>query len=170
MGQLQIFKSSFSKGYFLTTVLLTALFVHMIYSMAAQMVMVPMGSGRFYWMAFSIILLSYLLIFSFLSQIVSVNVDDERVIIQKMLGQIVIQRSDILAVTEAPDGKGNLNLFSLRGLFGSIGWFRHKELGLFFSLVKDDRQRVVIRSRRRCYVVSCDKKDDLLALFSAGVC
>ena len=166
MGNVHIFKSSYSKGYLLTTILLAAFMINIVIGVAHQMAIVPMGTPRFYWMAFSLVLFSYLVIYSFLSQIVSVNVDDERVIIQKMLGQIVISRSEIVKVEVAPKSKSTVNLFSLRGLFGSIGWFRNKELGTHFCLVKNDREKVVVRTARRCYVVSCDCKEEFVALFS----
>ena len=166
MGNLQIFKSTYSKGYLLTTILIAVLMINISLGVGRQMANVPMDTPRFYWMAFSLVLFSYLVTYSFLSQVVSVNVDDERLIIQKMLGQIVLSRSDIEKVDIAPVSRSNVNLFALRGLFGSVGWFYNKELGRYFALVKNDRSTVVIRTARRCYVVSCDRRDELVALFS----
>lgn len=167
MGNLIVFKSSFSKGYLITTILLVVFIVDILIGLAQKMAAVPMYSPSFYWIAFALVVFSYLLIFSFLSQIVSVNVDDERVIIQKMLGQIVISRSDLLNVERFHRSKMDMNLFSFRGLFGSIGWFRNKALGTYFSMVKNDKLTVSLRTSRRCYVVSCDRCDELLTLLSS---
>ena len=166
LHNLQIFKSSYSKGFLLTTILIAVLMVNIIIGLGHQLAEVPMGSMRFYWMVFSLILFSYLVIYCFLSQIVSVNVDDERVIIQKMLGQIVISRSDILKVEMAPSSKNNVDLFAQRGPFGCIGWFYNKNMGRYFALVKNDRSKVVLRTARRCYVVSCDDREKFVALLA----
>ena len=166
MDNLRIFKSSYSKGYLLTTILLAVFLIYIIWGVGYQMTVVPMGTPRFYWMAFSLILFSYMSIYCFLSQIVSVNVDDERVVIQKMLGQIILSRSDIQKVELAPHSKSTINLFSMRGLFGCIGWFRNKEVGTYFALIKNDKETVVIRTARRTYVVSCDKREEFVALLS----
>ena len=166
MGDMRIFKSSYSKGYLLTTVLMVAFIVNIIWGAAYQMTIVPIGTPRFYWMAFSLVLFSYLPIYCFLSQIVSVNVDDERVIIQKKLGQIVLSRSEIVKVELAPKSRSTVNLFSLRGLFGSVGWFRNKELGTYFALVNNDKETVVIKTTRRTYVVSCNDREEMVSLFS----
>ena len=57
-----------------------------------------------------------------------------------------------------------VNSWGVYGLFGLNGEFWEDWTGLFTVMAKDTKSLVEIKTANKCYVVSCDRYEELLEL------
>jgi len=104
------------------------------------------------------------LLYSFGSQIKYISLKEDSVIIKKMFGQVVINRRDILQIHHKKSITSDVRLWGISGLFGHIGLFWSKNTGRYSAFVKDGNSMIEIKTKGKCYVVSCDDYDQVLHL------
>lgn len=158
------FKSSYSKGMLLSTSLVLILLLGAIYFTGSLMIDAPMGSSRFIVNGLILCVCVLALLYAFLVQIDRVCLTEHEVIVQKKWGRIVIPRDEIVQVESLQSLLSDIRLCGIGGLFGHMGLFWNQRLGVYHACVNNGNRMLVIKTTRKTYVVSCDERDELLAL------
>lgn len=156
------FKSSYSKGMLLSTCLLLVILAFAVYVAMDQLVNLPMGSLNFMGIAIVLCFVLGTILYAFASQIMYVCLTDKEVIIKKRIGQIVIPRNDIVEVSHKRTLGADLRVWGISGLFGHLGYFWNKDTGRYLAYVKDGNSLLEIKTKGKCYVVSCDDYNQVL--------
>ena len=60
----------------------------------------------------------------------------------------------------------DLRVCGISGLFGHIGYFRHRTRGIYRAYVKDGDSMIEISTHSKIYVVSCDDCMQVVDLLS----
>lgn len=158
------FKSSYSRCMLMATCLLLLVLLFAIYIVVNQLVKLPIGSLSFIGTGAVLCFILITLLYSFVSQIEYVCLAEESVIIKKMLGEITISRSDIVQVRYKKSIMSDVRLWGISGLFGHIGLFWNSNIGKYYAFVKDGNSMLEIKTRRKCYVISCDDYTQVVSL------
>lgn len=58
----------------------------------------------------------------------------------------------------------DVRLWGISGLFGHIGLFWNSNIGKYYAFVKDGNSMLEIKTRRKCYVISCDDYTQVVSL------
>lgn len=111
---------------------------------------------------FTFILIIILVCFSYTP--LYIEVTEESLILRRVMGSISIYRKDIQAIT-AYKVKGAIRQFGSGGFFGYLGWFFNSEIGSYFSYSTDENSQILIITKYRKYVISCENREDLLRKF-----
>lgn len=158
------FKSSYSTGMVVATILLMLLMVYGIYRLAIQMQKYPMDSWQFIvaLIAASIIIVS--VVYAFVSQIEYVGLTENDLIIQKKVGKIVLPLNNVVRIRHKKSIIMDIRLWGISGLFGHIGLFRNGDVGNYIAFVKDGNSMLEIKTTTKTYVVSCDKYNEVLEI------
>lgn len=161
------FKSTYSKGILWITILLVALMGYFIVLSSYKMLSCPVQSYSFWIYALVWVVLVMALLHAFLSQIVSVSVTEKEVIVKKMYGRVVIHRDDILAVRYKKSILRDVRIWGIGGLFGHTGLFWNSDAGKYRAYVNNGRNMIEIKTTKKCYVVSCDNCNEVMALLKS---
>ena len=91
----------------------------------------------------------------------SVTVDDEKLILRQIKGDITIPISEIVEVKQIghDDMKDGVRRFGSGGLFGYLGWFENPRLGTFLMYATNRNNRFLVKDSRNTYVFSCIGSD-----------
>ncbi|MDP4270393.1 MAG: PH domain-containing protein [Bacteroidota bacterium] len=111
---------------------------------------------------FFIILLATLYCLAYSPICIDINEDD--LIVRRMFSSVIIHRKDIIAISAYKSGYA-IRKFGSGGLFGYLGWFYNSEIGSYFSYATDERNMILIITKNRKYVISCEKPNELLSRF-----
>lgn len=100
-------------------------------------------------------------IVSFMYMPTSVTVDDEKLILRQIKGDITIPISEIIEAKQiCPDDmKDGVRRFGSGGLFGYLGWFENPRLGKFLMYATNKNNRFLVKDSRNTYVFSCVDSD-----------
>lgn len=91
-----------------------------------------------------------------------INVTPTAVIVKKRNGFYAIPLNEVVEVVRhSVSPKGMLRTMGNGGLFGIYGDFRNDEIGRFRMSVTNMNSTVLIVTRTRKYIVSCDEPDEL---------
>ena len=86
-----------------------------------------------------------------------IEIGDESLDVCLFGGRIRIRKDEIKKVTKFSPQSSTLRVVGIGGLFGYIGLFRNKELGLFYSYVTDfNKSYIVYREKKYPIVISAD--------------
>ena len=91
-----------------------------------------------------------------------IDVSGEWLTIVRRIGRKKIAVSDITYIERYGSMGSDTRVCGVGGVFGFTGWFRNKELGNYFAYVGDTKNAVLVQTRKRKYVVSCDRPDELV--------
>lgn len=160
------FKSSYSKGMLLSTYLLLAVLIFAVYIAISQLFHFPVGSLNFIGIGAALCFVLGTILYAFASQITYVCLTDEEVIIKKRMGQVVIPRQDIVQIRHKKTLGSDLRVWGISGLFGHLGYFWNKDTGRYMAYVKDGDSLLEIKTKGKCYVVSCDDYNQVLQALS----
>ena len=108
------------------------------------------------------ILLATLYCLSFSPICIDINEDD--VTIKRLFGSTIIHRKDIIAISSYKSGY-SIRKFGSGGLFGYLGWFYNSEIGNYFSYATDEHNLILIITKNRKFVISCEKPGEFLSKF-----
>ncbi len=95
---------------------------------------------------------------------VYIEVTEDALLIKRVFGTVVIHRKDIIAIN-AYKSYCSIRKFGSGGLFGYLGWFYNSEIGNYFSYSTDENSQILIITKQRKYVISCEKREELLRKF-----
>ena len=82
-------------------------------------------------------------------------------VIKRRIGKKTIKLSEVVSAERYGDFGSDLRICGVGGVFGFTGWFRNKSLGNYFAYVGDTKSTVLVVTKKRKYVVSCDSPDEL---------
>ena len=88
--------------------------------------------------------------------------DVGRLTLKRRIGEKAIPFADIMRIERYGDMNSDLRICGVGGVFGFTGWFSGAG-GKYFAYVGDSRDAILITTRRRKYVMSCDRPDELVA-------
>ena len=88
--------------------------------------------------------------------------DAGRLTLKRHIGEKTIPFADIMRIERYGDMNSDLRICGVGGVFGFTGWFSGAS-GKYFAYVGDSRDAILITTRRRKYVMSCDRPDELVA-------
>lgn len=112
--------------------------------------------------------ISYLLIAVILGSLayapLYIEVTVDSLIVKRVFGSLVIPRSNIVSIGLYTSRFG-VRKFGSGGLFGYLGWFWTSEVGNYFSYSTDENSQILIVTPTRKYVISCEKREELLRNF-----
>lgn len=103
-------------------------------------------------------------IYSYFNQIKQVEVTADKVVIRKVYGAITIPRKEILYARHRKTLTRAIKSWGVYGLFGLTGEFWEDKTGQFTVAVKDTQSLIEIKTSNKCYVVSCDRYEEVLKL------
>ncbi len=112
---------------------------------------------------FFILLLSATL-YCFAYTPIYIEVTEDALFIKRLIGTVVIHRKDIMAIN-AYKSNCAVRKFGSGGLFGYLGWFYTGEIGNYFSYTTDENNQILIITKHRKYVISCERREELLRKF-----
>ena len=159
------FKSPFSIGMLVSTVLLSSIIVYALYIMLVKLSQSSYTSPVFWGIILAFCCCVWALYYAFSNQIREVIVTESELIIKKMYGRIIIAKEDIVEVVPKKSLYGDMRLWGISGLFGYIGWFSNKQIGRYFALVSDGNSMLAIKTKKNeCYVISCQNHLKLMEL------
>lgn len=158
------FKSSYSKCMLMATCLLLIVLLFAICIVANQLIRLPIDSLGFIGASAVLCFILITLLYAFFSQIEYVYLTEESVIIKKKFGEIIIHRFDIVQVQYKKSLMSDVRLWGISGLFGHIGLFWNSKIGKYSAFVKDGNSMLEIKTKEKCYVISCDDYTQLINL------
>ena len=88
----------------------------------------------------------------------------DKVVIRKVYGAITIPRKEILYARHRKTLTRAIKSWGVYGLFGLTGEFWEDKTGQFTVAVKDTQSLIEIKTSNQCYVVSCDRYEEVLKL------
>lgn len=160
----QFFKSSYSKGMLLFTILTLCIFIYGIFRMALWLQQKPDDTNRLVFGCLAILILAILTVYAYASQIKGIEVTSEHLFIKKKIGEIAIKTDSIQYIRHKKDIMWDVRLWGISGLFGHFGWFWNQRSGNYFAIANNGNNLVEIKTANKCYVVSCDHYEELLKL------
>lgn len=165
---MQVFKSSFSRGMFVSTIVCCLILFYFIGHAVFHLSMLnwSLSEGMSYWLLLVVLLAG--LLYAFCAQIVSVVITDDKIMIQKRWGKIEIRRADIVRVGVKSKMLFDLRLCGIGGLFGYIGLFYNSNLGTYSACANNGNRLLVISTTSKTYVVSCDQHKEVLEIIEKG--
>lgn len=158
------FKSSFSIGLLCTTCVMAIVLLAAAAMAAFRLMNGQNGTGLTIALYACILFVFATFIYSYFNQIRQVEVTAGKVVIRKAHGAITIPRKEILYARHRKTLARAVKSWGVYGLFGLNGEFWEDRTGLFSVMVKDTKSLVEIKTANKCYVVSCDRYEELLEL------
>lgn len=130
------------------------------------MFVLPINSPNFIAIGAALCLVVLTLLYAIIFQIQYIGLTEEYLIIKKMVGKVTIPRCDILQIQYKKSLMFDLRLWGISGLFGHLGWFWNRNTGKYFAFVKDGNSMLEIKTKGKCYVISCNDYGLLLSLLN----
>jgi hypothetical protein len=95
---------------------------------------------------------------------INVSVDNEKLHIHRLKGDIVIPIEKIEEIRRADDSdtKNSTRTFGSGGAFGYLGKFRNANLGNYQMYVTNTSQGVIVKTNDETLVFSCDRPDEII--------
>lgn len=97
-----------------------------------------------------------------------ITIESEELVIGRRIGRKAIALSDIIYIEKYDDMGRDIRICGVGGVFGFTGWFKGKQ-GKYFAYVGDYHNTVMVATKRRRYLVSCDTPDELVAEVSGRI-
>ena len=144
------FKSSYSIGLLCTTWFMSFILLTAAATATCRLMKGQTGIGLAVALYACICLVIVAFIYSYFNQIKQVEVTADKVVIRKVYGAITIPRA--------------IKSWGVYGLFGLTGEFWEDKTGQFTVAVKDTQSLIEIKTSNQCYVVSCDRYEEVLKL------
>lgn len=82
---------------------------------------------------------------------------------KKGIGKKTLLFSDIESIERRDDLAFDMRLCGSGGMLGYTGWFTNSDFGRYMSYVGGYKDTFLIVTRKRKYVMSCDRPDELVA-------
>lgn len=95
---------------------------------------------------------------------ISIDITEDNLIVRRMYSSLVIHRKDIIAIS-AYKNSYSVRKFGSGGLFGYLGWFYNYDIGNYFSYATDEHNTILIITKNRKYLISCENPNELLSKF-----
>ena len=92
-----------------------------------------------------------------------ITVYADRLVLKRAIGSKVLLFDDIECIERRNDTAFGMKLCGSDGMFGYTGWFTNSDFGRYMSYVGDYKDTFLIVTRKRKYVMSCDRPDELVA-------
>ena len=125
------------------------------------LVLYQFGSSLHYGLIM-LIFATILVCFAYTPIYIEVTLDS--LIIKRAFGSLIIPRKDIESIG-LYDGRFSIRKFGSGGFLGYLGWFSNSEIGNYFSYSTDESNQIIVVTRNRKYVISCENKEELLRKF-----
>lgn len=148
----------------LFTILTLCIFIYCIFRMALWLQQKPDDAHRLVFGCLAILILAILTVYAYASQIKGIEVTSEHLFIKKKIGEIAIKTDCIQYIRHKKDIMWDVRLWGISGLFGHFGWFWNQRNGNYFAIANNGNNLVEIKTANKCYVVSCDRYEELLEL------
>ena len=97
-----------------------------------------------------------------------ITIEGEELVIGRRIGRKAIALSDIIYIEKYDDMGRDIRICGVGGVFGFTGWFKGKQ-GKYFAYVGDYHNTVMVATKRRKYLVSCDTPDEFVAEVSGRI-
>lgn len=91
-----------------------------------------------------------------------ITVYADRLVLKKGIGKKTLLFSDIESIERRDDLAFDMRLIGSGGMLGYTGWFTNSDFGRYMSYVGDYKDTFLIVTRKRKYVMSCDRPDELV--------
>lgn len=111
---------------------------------------------------FFLILFATFYCFAYTPVCIEITEDDLRV--KRVIGTVIIHRKDIIAINPY-SSRFAIRKFGSGGLFGYLGWFYNGEVGNYFSYATDENNQILIITKNRKFMISCENREELLRKF-----
>ncbi|MDR0506243.1 MAG: PH domain-containing protein [Dysgonamonadaceae bacterium] len=110
-----------------------------------------------------------ILIFSALECPFRVSVEKEGIAIHRMIGNIIIpvQTIEEIRLCNDSDTGSSVRTFGSGGAFGYLGKFRNTQLGDYQMYVTDSSKKIIVKTKDKTFVFSCDKPEELIRAMEA---
>ena len=92
-----------------------------------------------------------------------ITVYADRLVLKKGIGKKTLLFSDIEGIERRDDLTFDMRLCGSGGMLGYTGWFTNSDFGRYMSYVGGYKDTFLIVTRKRKYVMSCDRPDELVA-------
>ncbi|MCD8317589.1 MAG: PH domain-containing protein [Paraprevotella sp.] len=158
------FKSSYSKGMLTFTIVLLCIFFYVIYRMCLLLPQYTSNTTGFLAICLSILVIAGVIVYAFTQQIESINITPDNLVIKKKIGKVIIKLDEIQSIRHKKDILRDIKLWGISGLFGHFGWFWNPETGRYFAIANNGNTLIEIRTSNKCYVVSCDRYEEVIQL------
>ena len=93
-----------------------------------------------------------------------VEVTEDCLTIKRVFGSVIILRKDIELIRPYTSPLG-IRKFGSGGFLGFLGWFSNSELGNFLSYSTDEKSQILIVTKQRKYLISCENREEFLRKF-----
>lgn len=158
------FKSSYSIGLLCTTWFMSFILLTAAATAICRLMKGQTGIGLAVALYACICLIIVAFIYSYFNQIKQVEVAADKVVIRKVYGAITIPRKEILYARHRKTLTRAIKSWGVYGLFGLTGEFWEDKTGQFTVAVKDTQSLIEIKTSNKCYVISCDRYEEVLKL------
>ena len=92
-----------------------------------------------------------------------ITVYADRLVLKNGIGKKTLLFSDIESIERRDDLAFDMRLIGSGGMLGYTGWFTNSDFGRYMSYVGGYKDTFLIVTRKRKYVMSCDRPDELVA-------
>lgn len=167
MSTTKVFNSSFSRGMLISTIFITIFLVIAILVGIYKLFVFTLWSIPYVCISIAISIIIFVLGYSYVSQIKEIHVTDDMVYIILQCGLVVIPRENIVSVNRKSKINHDIRLWGIAGVFGYIGHFYNSQIGRYRAYVKNGNKMVAIKTKNKCYVVSCDNDQELIFLLTS---
>ncbi len=158
------FKTSYSNGLLCTTCIMATVLLAAAAMAAFHLMNGQNGTGHTISLYACILFVITAFIYSYFTQIRLVEVTTDHIVIRKAYGTITIPRKEILYARHRKTLARAVKSWGVYGLFGLNGEFWEDKTAPFTVMAKDTKSLVEIKTANKCYVVSCDRYEELLEL------
>ena len=157
------FKASYSKGMILSTSLVLILLLGSSITLFMEIIRNNSSSLGQFGMIAVLILILVSMIIPFSLQLRNIEIDNNNIVINKMIGKIVIPKDEIVSVTRKNGMMSDIRVFGSGGYFGYLGIFRDKNKEKYYAYVNNGNNMIMISTKDKRYVVNCDNFDKVIA-------
>lgn len=158
------YRSPYSKFMLVTTVIGMVLMHGAFMACMGGMFRSDFGSAQFftYLLVFSACV--FVVLYAFCIQVRKVTLTHTQLIIHRQIGKVSIPLSSVTKVETKDDIGLDLRLWGISFFFGHYGLFYNRSIGRYHAYVKNGDQLLCVHTPDRIYVLSCERRDELLAL------
>lgn len=156
------YKTSYSNGMILSSIVFSLFLLLALYFIYSQLLELSVESASFVWRFLVMIFIIGTLIYAFIVQPQSLILLEDRMVLKRVLGELVIPYNEIIEVDRKKTLLYDVRLCGISGLFGHSGLFWNRDTGRYIALVKDGTSMIRIRTSKKTYVISCDNSDDVI--------
>lgn len=150
------YSSSYSKGMLVSTCVITLFLLSCVYYLLGLMRDSSTDSPSYWGALLGVCIILFVYLYACLSQIRSVSITDEAIVVNKVLGRTVIPYQGIVGVMPKKRMAFNIRLWGMGGLFGYHGDFWDGNIGSYTAYANNGGSLIAIKTKKKVYVISCD--------------